>query len=97
MSDARHAGTVSRANYDSILANIARMQELLNETCSKIEDVRKETENERKLRHELYHAHAENCKEKAKTMRAKIIELQQLVGVLMARGADGGNDRKRRT
>ena len=97
MSDARHAGTVSRASYDSILANIARMQELRNDTCSKIEDVRKETENERKLRHELYHAHAENCKEKAKTMLAKIIELQQLVGVLMARGADGGNDRKRRT
>jgi hypothetical protein len=94
---ARHAGTVSRANYDSILANIASVQKLLNETCSKIDDARKETENERKLRHELYHAHAENCKEKAKTMQAKIIELQQLVGVPGACVADGGNVRKRRT
>ena len=87
---------VPREEYDMLLELIAGYNLLYANACSHVNNMRKEIDNERKMRHDFYYAHGENCKESVIDMQAKIIRLQRRVNKLKARGDvdNGGNARK---
>lgn len=84
---------VPREEYDVLLEHIADYNLLYANACSHVNNMRKEIDNERKMRHDFYYAHGENCKKNVINMRAKIIRLQRRVHALKARsdGNDGAN------
>ena len=77
---------VPREEYDLLIERIADMNLLYADASSDLHNIRKEIDNERKMRHDLYYAHGENCKKNVINMRAKIIRLQRRVHALRARG-----------
>ena len=91
MPHARHR--VPRDEYDLLLEHIADMNLLYVNASYYLHNIRKEIDNERKMRHDFYYAHGENCKKNVINMRAKIIRLQRRVHALKARsdGNDGAN------
>ena len=94
MPHARHR--VSREEYDLLLEHTADYNLLYDGASYELDYIRKEIDNERKMRHDLYYVHGENCKKNVIDMQATIIRLKRHINELKAcgDGNDGGTARK---